>query len=71
MRRVWHSLIAGHQWAVMAQGICKPDDGVAQWASKCGKVELIVKARWGWSECLLVCDCGAYVKIEVIGSKGS
>lgn len=52
----------------MAQSTCRPDDGIAVWASKTGQSALAVKARYGWSECLLVCDCGEFVKLELTGS---
>ncbi len=72
MRRLWHALFAGHVWRVAAQSVCAPSAEVTSWASKFGndteKVALVVKSHWGWSECLLLCSCGAIKKIEIIGT---
>lgn len=67
MRQLWHSLISGHQWKLVGQSMCRPDNGIVQWASKTGQNALAVKARYGWAECLLMCNCGKYVKIDMVG----
>jgi len=73
--RLWHAIFSGHRWEVKAQTYCRPDTNLANWmvtATNNGDYDkrnsLVAKYRYGFSEALLVCSCGKYVKIEMIGT---
>lgn len=69
LARLWHNVATGHKWQLRGQSVCKPDEGILVWATRQGTTDLTIKARWGWSECLLVCDCGEFRKLEMLGQQ--
>lgn len=77
MKKFWHMAFSGHKWEVKGHTACPPDEGLATWASgrsvfeseRDKMVDLAVKARYGWTECLLVCNCGEFTKVEMVGNK--
>lgn len=74
MIRLWHLLISGHQWELKAQTQIAPNSSMANWRSSAflanddKKAILVEKYAFGWSEALLICPCGKFTKIELIGN---
>jgi len=75
LRKIWHVLLSGHQWELKAQTKCAPSINLANWQaeqtyptiSQEERSKLVSKFFYGWSEALLICKCGVFTKIEMVG----